>query len=77
MSSDKVDQIKADLLKRIEQEMESSGISQGEIARRTGILRTNINHIMRRKNSPSIELLVKIAESIGLNVELRIKRIKD
>jgi len=77
MGSKTVEQIKTELLDRIETEMEAFGISQGEIARRTDILRTNVNHIMRRKNTASIEMLVKIAESIGLKVELKIRKLKD
>jgi predicted XRE-type DNA-binding protein len=72
-----VEQIKTELLERIENEMLTAGISQGEVARRTGILRTNVNHIIRRSHATSIETLVEIAESIGLKVELRIKKLKD
>lgn len=77
MNSSNVDNIKAELMARIEKEMEASGISQGEIARRTGMQRTNVNHIMRRKNIVSIEMLVRIAEAIGLKVEIKIKKLKD
>lgn len=48
----------------------------GEIARRIGSLRHNINKIMRRKNAVSLDFLVKMAESIGLEVEMKIKQLK-
>lgn len=70
-------QIKAALVEKIKEEMERASISQGEIARRTGLLRTNVNLLMNKKNPASIEMLVRIAEAVGLKVEMKIRRIKD
>lgn len=69
--------LKEDLLKAIEKKMEIDGISQGEVARRIGALRNNVNQIMRRKANTTLDFLVKIAESIGLDVELMIKKAKE
>jgi len=77
MTSQTIDRIKADLMERIEKEMEQAGISQGEVARRTGLIRTNVNLLMNKKLPASIEMLVRIAEAVGLTVELKIKRMKD
>jgi len=65
------DQIREKLFQTVEETMEQKGISQGEVARRIGAERPNINKVMRRKNSVSIDFLLKIAESIGLEVELK------
>lgn len=77
MTSETTVQIKAALVERIKEEMERASISQGEIARRTGLLRTNVNLLMNKKNPASIEMLVRIAEAVGLKVEMKIRRIKD
>ena len=65
------DQIRERLFSQVEKAMEQEGISQGEVARRIGAARTNINRVMCRKNAVSIDFLLKMAESIGLEVELR------
>lgn len=71
------EKIKAELFAAIEQTMEDDNISQGEIARRIGIFRYNVNKIMRKKVPVSVDFLLKFAESIGLNVEMRIKKTKN
>lgn len=70
------EKLKDDLLVRIEKEMETADISQGEVARRMGALRSNINKVMRRKFPVTIDFLLKMAESIGLQVELKVKKSK-
>lgn len=66
--------IREELLMAIEKAMEKDQISQGEVARRIGALRNNINKIMRRKSIVSLDFLVKMAESIGLEVEMKIRK---
>lgn len=70
------DALKEELLETIEKAMESTNISQGEVARRIGALRHNINKVMRRKKVTTLDFLIKMAESIGLQVEMKIKRPK-
>ena len=65
------DQLRKKLFATVEKTMEQEGVSQGEVARRIGAERTNINRVMRGKNAVSIDFLLKIAESIGLEVELK------
>lgn len=68
--------LKQEILTAIDRTAESDDISQGEIARRIGAERYNVNKIMRRKMLPSLDFLLKMAEAIGLDVELRIKKAK-
>lgn len=68
--------LKEELLIVIEKTMEKEGISQGEVARRIGALRNNVNKIVRRKLPVSVDFLLKMAESIGLEVELKIRKLK-
>lgn len=68
--------LKAELLEAIEKLMDQEEISQAEIARRIGAQRYNINKVMRRKFPVTLDFMLKMAESIGLEVELKIKQPK-
>jgi plasmid maintenance system antidote protein VapI len=68
--------LKEELLEIIEKEMITKDISQGEVARRIGALRRNVNQIMGRKKNASIDYMLKIAESIGLDVEMKVRKPK-
>ncbi|MBX3033540.1 MAG: XRE family transcriptional regulator [Bdellovibrionaceae bacterium] len=68
--------LKAELLESIEKLMEHEGISQGEVARRIGAQRYNINKVMRRKFPVTLDFLLKMAESIGLEVEMKVRKSK-
>ncbi len=70
------DRLKEQLLTSIEKSMEDTSISQGEIARRIGALRRNVNQIMGRKKNASLDYILKMAESIGLDVEMRVRKPK-
>lgn len=70
------DRLKEELLKTIEKKMAAEEISQAEIARRIGAIRNNVNAIMNRKANTTLDFLVKVAESVGLNVDLKIKKSK-
>lgn len=66
--------LKANLISEIEAEMKETAISQGEVARRIGAKRTNINMIIRRSAPVSLDFLVKMAETIGLKVSMKVSR---
>lgn len=70
------DRLKEQLLTSIEKSMEDANISQAEVARRIGALRRNVNQVMGRKKNASLDYILKIAESIGLDVEMRVKKPK-
>lgn len=70
------EKIKEQLLTTIEKSMKETNISQGEVARRIGALRRNVNQVLGRKKKASLDYILKMAESIGLDVELKIKRPK-
>lgn len=46
---------------------ESKGVSQQEIANRTGMLRTNVNRVFQLKYCPTLSTFVDIANAIGVN----------
>jgi predicted XRE-type DNA-binding protein len=68
------ERIKYELMVAIERTMKKDEISQGEVARRIGALRYNVNKVMRGKVPVSVDLLLKMAESIGLDVELKFRK---
>lgn len=72
------EQIKQKILFSIEKEMERKELSQGEVARMIGLDRRNVNKILRgTERGVSIDQLVRIANGIGLDVDVIIKRSKD
>lgn len=50
------------------------GITQQEIADRTGMMRTNIVRIESGKYVPTIEVLVKLAAALDMELEVRMVR---
>ena len=48
------------------------GITQQEIADRTGIKRTNVARIESGKNAPTIEVFVKLAAALDMELEIRL-----
>jgi transcriptional regulator with XRE-family HTH domain len=67
------ERIKNEVFSMIEKTMERERITQAEVARRVGAQRYNINKVMRGKDPVSLEFLLKIAESIGLEVDLKMR----
>ena len=47
------------------------GLSQEKIANITGIARTNIVRIEAKKNVPTIEVLVKLADAIDMDLDIK------
>lgn len=47
------------------------GLSQEKIANITGIARTNIVRIEAKKNVPTIEVLVKLADAIDMELDIK------
>ncbi len=73
-----VTQLKEKLIFAIEREMDRKELSQGEVARMIGLDRRNVNKILRgTERGVSIDQLVRIANGIGLDVDVIIKRSKD
>ena len=70
------EKLKKQLFETVEKTMEKDGITQAEVSRRIGARRYNINKVMRGKNAVSLDFLLKIAESIDLDVEMKIRKKK-
>jgi len=70
------EKLKKQLFEMVEKTMEKDGVTQAEVSRRIGARRYNINKVMRGKNAVSLDFLLKIAESIDLDVEMKIRQKK-
>ena len=70
------DRIKEELFTIVEEVMEETGTTQAEVARRVGAQRYNINKIIRKADPVSLEFLMRIAECLELEMELKVKRKK-
>jgi transcriptional regulator with XRE-family HTH domain len=68
------ERLKKELFSIVEKTMEKDGITQAEVARRIGARRYNINKVMRGKLVVSVDFLLKIAESLGLDVEMKVRK---
>jgi predicted XRE-type DNA-binding protein len=75
LSQTQVPALKKRLMGEIKREMKLSDISQGEIGRRINVPRPNVNMIMQGNTVSTLDQLIRIANSINLNVELRVKKV--
>lgn len=55
----------------------SKRITQEELAKRAGISRTNITRFEGGDYNPSVEMLVKIANAMDMNVNIELEEIAD
>ncbi|MEZ4744007.1 MAG: helix-turn-helix transcriptional regulator [Bdellovibrionota bacterium] len=73
--SDKATMIKTKILNEIEKEMKRLGMSQGELGRRMGVERYNINRYLRSYKTPvSFDRIFEMAETVGLDINVTVKR---
>lgn len=69
-----VPEIKEKLIKKILSEMDNQNLSQGEVGRMIGMDRKNVNKTLRgTERGVSINQLIRIANGIGLKIDLIIK----
>ena len=60
------------LIEQYVQWRKMQGITQAELARRTGIPRSNITRFESGNYNPSLELLVRIAAALGMSLQMRL-----
>ena len=68
--------LRKQLLTDIEKSMAEEDMSQGEVARRIGSLRHNVNQVLAGKKGATFDHLLKMAEGIGLDVEMKVRKKK-
>lgn len=52
-----------------------AGITQTELSRRTGIAQTDISKLERGNGNPSLKTLKRLADGLGMTLELKFKPI--
>ncbi len=71
-------ELKRKILDKIEAEMKKIGMSQGELGRQLGVKRTDVNRYLRGTNTAvSLERLIEMAKTVGLEIDVTIKRKKE
>lgn len=70
MKNDKFTEAGRMLLRFLHQEAKSKGITQDQMAERTGFDSSNVNRMLNYRYTPTIENFLKLAESIGVRLEL-------
>ena len=56
--------------KRLKQLRQAAGLSQRQLAERVGVIHSNINYWENSSKLPRAELLIPIAKSLGVSVEV-------
>ena len=70
--------LRSELMIRIEEYVERSGLTQARAAQRLGLTQPRLNALLRGKiDQFSLDALVMAATRAGLNVELRITRARE
>lgn len=64
--------IKDGVLKSYIELRKKNGITQQQIAEHTGMQRTNIVRIESGKYTPTLEVLIKLAAAVGMDLEVRL-----
>ena len=72
MKDDKFTEAGRLLLRFLHQKAKSKGITQDQMAERTGFDSSNVNRMLNYRYTPTIENFLKLAESIGVRVELHL-----
>src|SRR5262245_32354630 len=65
---------KSDIAEQIIKAMKQAGVSKAELARRLGKSRALVTLILQGSTNFTIESLVKIAESLGCQLEIKLNR---
>jgi transcriptional regulator with XRE-family HTH domain len=70
------DKLLEDLFQAVSKTMKEDGISQAEVARRTGADRTNVNKVLCKRAPTGLLFMLRVADAVGLDVELKVRRKK-
>jgi predicted XRE-type DNA-binding protein len=72
-----VPELKKKLTDEINKEIEAKGLSQAQVGDLAGMSRVNVNKLLRgTEKSVALNQLVKVANSLGIEIELIFKRVK-
>lgn len=63
------------LILQLKDTSEKKGITQGQIAEKTGLIQSNVSRFFSLKYKPTLETFTKIAESVGVDIQIQEKEI--
>jgi len=61
----------ARILAQLVQLREEAGLTQADIAERLGISQPRVNQIERQRNVPRLDVVVRLAQSVGAEIVIR------
>lgn len=77
METTQINELKEKIIIEINKEIEKKGLSQSQVGELAGMSRVNVNKLLRgTEKSVALNQLVKVANSLGIEIELIFKRVK-
>lgn len=58
------------LLNKLKELAKEKGITEQQIAYKTGFIQSNVNHIFAGKYSPLLDNFLELADAVGYHIEL-------
>jgi len=74
MKNDKYSESARKLVEFLKSQAKAKGISESEIARRTGLKQQNVNRLFNFKRPPTLETFIKVADAIDFEVDFKHKQ---
>lgn len=64
--------VRRDVIRQYIQNRKDKGITQAELARRAGVPRTNITRFESGSYNPSLEMMVRVAAALGMQLRIEL-----
>ena len=68
-TSEEIKQERLKLVTQLKELAKEKGLTQEQLAERTGLIQSNINRIFSGKYSPSLDLLLLIAQAMNVKLQ--------
>ena len=77
MNNNQVQELKKQIIKEINIEIDQRNFSQSQVGELAGMSRVNVNKLLRgTEKSVALNQLVKVANSLGIEIDLVFKRVQ-
>jgi predicted XRE-type DNA-binding protein len=78
MNNNQVQELKKQIIKEINIEIDQRNLSQSQVGELAGMSRVNVNKLLRgTEKSVALNQLVKVANSLGIEIDLVFKRVQN
>ena len=68
----KIESIAFDIAVQLYKQMEKLGINKKELAEKLGVSKSYITQLLKGKSNMTIETLIKVAEALNLNLQIKL-----